>query len=125
MSEVKKTLPTWILVVSALFAIMEIMVSFAIYFSPLSVVETADLSANGVQFLFYMWSVRQFALGIILGFATIKRSIPMLTIAYIFLLVMFAGDGLTGVLQKDNSLIIAALVMCIISVAMLFGLNKK
>lgn len=125
MSEQQKSLPKWILIVSGLFALMELMVSLSLVFSPQSVVETVDLSVKGVDYLIYMWAARQFALGVIFAYATIKRSIPMLTIAYIFFLVMFIGDFLIGISQKENSLIIAAVVMCFISSAMLFAINKK
>ncbi|HEX9961943.1 MAG TPA: hypothetical protein VGB00_13495 [Pyrinomonadaceae bacterium] len=125
MTEGQKSLPKWILIVSGLFALLELMVSLLLCFSPESVAETVDLNAKGVDFLIYMWAARQFALGFIFAFATFKKSIPMLTIAYIFLLVMFVGDFLIGISQKDNSLIIAALVMCIISSAMIFALNKR
>lgn len=47
-----KPIPTWILVVSGFFALMEIMVSGLIYFSPESVLETVDLQAKGVTMLF-------------------------------------------------------------------------
>src|SRR5258708_18184883 len=124
MIEGKKTLPKWILIVSGLFALLELWVSVSLCFSPQSVVETVDLNAKGVDYLIYMWAGRQFALGFIFGFATLKKSIPMLTIAYIFFLVMFVGDFFIGISQKENSLIIAALVMCIISSAMLFAINK-
>ena len=89
MTEQQKSLPLWILIVSGLFALLEILVSFLICFSPQSVLETVDLTAKGVDYLMYMWAARQFALGFIFGFATLKKSIPMLTIAYIFFLVMF------------------------------------
>ncbi len=125
MSEEQKALPKWILIVSGLFALLEIMVSISLCFSPQSVVHTVDLNAKGVDYLIYMWAARQFALGFILGFATFKKSIPMLTIAYIFFLVMFVGDFFIGISQKENSLIISALVMCIISSALLFVLNKR
>ena len=125
MTEGQKSLPKWILIVSGLFALMELGVSLAICFSPQSVLETVDLNAKGVDYLIYMWAARQFALGFIFAFATFKKSIPMLTIAYIFFLVMFVGDFLIGISQKDNSLIISALVMCIISSAMLFAINKR
>lgn len=125
MTEGQKSLPKWILIVSGLFALMEIGVSSALFFSPQSVAETVDLNAKGVDYLIYMWAARQFALGFIFAFATFKKSIPMLTIAYIFFLVMFAGDLLIGISQKDNSLIIAALVMCIISSALIFAINKR
>ena len=125
MSVGQKSLPKWILIVSGLFALLELMVSFLIAFSPQSVLETIDLNAKGFYYLIYMWAARQFALGFIFAYATFKRSIPMLTLAYIFFLVMFLGDLFIGISQKDNSLIISAVVMCIISSAMLFALNKR
>ena len=125
MTEGQKTLPKWILIVSGIFALLELMVSFSLCFSPQSVLETVDLNAKGVDYLIYMWAARQFALGFIFGFATLKKSIPMLTIAYIFFLVMFVGDLFVGISQEENSLIIAAIVMCIISSAMLFAINRR
>ena len=125
MTTEQKSLPKWILIVSGLFALMEIAVSAALCFSPQSVLETVDLSAKGVDYVIYMWAARQFALGFIFAFAAFKKSIPMLIIAYIFFLVMFAGDLCIGIWQKENSLIISALVMCIISSALIFAINKK
>jgi hypothetical protein len=125
MTEVQNSLPKWILIVSGFFALIEIMVSIALCLSPESVLETVDLKAKGVDYLIYMWATRQFALGFIFGFATLKKSNPMLTIAYLFFLIMFVGDFFIGVLQKENSLIISALVMCIISSGLLFFLNKR
>ncbi len=125
MKEGQKSLPKWILIVSGVFALLELMVSLALCFSPQSVLDTVDLSAKGVDYLIYMWAARQFALGFIFGFATFKKSIPMLTIAYIFFLVMMVGDLFIGISQKDNSLIIGALVMSIISSALLFVINKR
>ena len=125
MTEGQKSLPKWILIVSGFFALLELMVSLSLCLSPQSVLETVDLNAKGVDYLIYMWAARQFALGFIFGFATFKKSIPMLTIAYIFFLVMFVGDFLVGIVQKENSLIISAVVMCIISTAMLFAINKR
>ena len=125
MTEEQTSLPKWILIVSGLFALMELMVSVSICISPQSVLENVDLNAKGVDYLVYMWASRQFALGVIFGFATFKKSIPMLTIAYIFFLVMFVGDFFIGISQKENSLIISAVVMCIISSAMIFAINKR
>lgn len=125
MTQPPKPLPKWILVVSALFALMEIMVSLALCFSPQSVLETVDLAAKGVSYVVYMWAARQFALGFIFAFATFKKSVPMLTIAYIFFLVMFIGDLFIGIAQKESALIISAVVMCAVSSAMLFALNRK
>ncbi|HTE23277.1 hypothetical protein [Flavitalea sp.] len=125
MAERQKKLPKWILIVSGIFALLEVMVSLSLCFSPQSVLETVDLNAKGVDYLIYMWATRQFALGFIFAFATFKKSIPMLTIAYIFFLVMFVGDFFIGISQKNNSLIIAALVMCIISSVMIFAINRR
>lgn len=125
MTEVKKNLPKWILIISGIFALLELMVSVQLCFSPQSVMESVDLNAEGVKYLIYMWAARQFALGFILAFATIKRSAPMLILAYIFLLVMFVGDLLIGISQKENALIIAAVVMIIVSSAMIFAINKR
>jgi len=124
MTEGQRTLSKWILIVSGFFALMELMVSVAICFSPQSVLESVDFSAKGVDYLAYMWAARQFALGFIFAFATIKKSVPMLTIAYIFFLVMFVGDFFIGISQKENSLIISALVMCVISSVLIFVINK-
>ncbi len=125
MTEAKKVLPKWILIVSGLLALMELGVSLSLFFSPQSIADKVDLNAKGVDFLIYMWATRQFALGFIFAYATIKKSIPMLTIAYIFFLVMFVGDLFIGISQKENSLIIGALVMCLISSAIIFALNKR
>ena len=125
MTEEQKSLPKWILIVSGLFALMELMVSMSLCISPQSVLETVDLHAKGVDYVVYMWAARQFALGVIFAFATFKKSIPMLTIAYIFFFVMFVGDFIIGILQKENALIISALVMCAISSTLIFVINKK
>jgi hypothetical protein len=121
----QKSLPNWILFVSGFFAFMELMVSFLIYFSPESVLEKVDLNAKGVDYLFQVWATRQFALGFIFAFATFKKSVPMLTIAYIFFLVMFVGDFFIGISQNENSLIDSAIVMCVVSSTMLYFINKQ
>lgn len=125
MTDDKKPLPKWILIVSGLISLMELMVSLSLCFSPQSVLETVDISAKGVDYLIYLWAARQFALGFIFGYATFKKSIPMLTLSYIFFLVMMVGDFLIGISQKENSLIITALVMCIISSALIYAINKN
>ena len=125
MTHETKSLPTWILVISSLFAALEIIVSCSLYFSPQSSLEMVDLKAKGVEYLTYMWASRQFALGFIFAFATFKKSVPMLTLAYIFFLVMFIWDTLIGISQHENSLIIAGLVMCVISSTMIYFVNKS
>lgn len=125
MTQGQKSLPKWILIVSGLFALLGLMVSSSLCFSPQSVLQTVNLNAKGVDYLIYMWAARQFAVGFIFGFATLKKSISMLTIAYIFFLVMNLGDFFIGISQHDSSLYIGAGVMCIIASTMLYFINKK
>ena len=125
MTQEQKSLPKWILIVSGLFALLGLMVSSSLCFSPQSILQTVDLNAKGVDYLIYMWAARQFAVGFIFGFATFKKSIPMLTIAYIFFLVMNIGDFFIGISQHDSSLYIGAGVMCIIATTMLYFINKQ
>ena len=98
-----KSIPKWILIVSALFSLLGLMVSPTLIFSLKSALQTVDLSAKGVDYLIYMWAARQFAVCFIFGIATFKKSTPMLTIAYTFFLVMNIGDTIVGISQKDNS----------------------
>ena len=125
MPEAQKSLPKWIRIVSGLFALLELMITLSLCFSPQTVLETVDLNAKGVDYLIYMWAARQFALAAIFAYATWKKSIPMVTIVYIFFLVMMVGDLFIGIIHKDNALITGALVMCIISAVILFFLNKR
>ena len=125
MTQEQRTLPKWILIVSGIFAVMEVLVSISLCIAPQSVVETVDLTAKGVFYIIYMWAARQFALGFIFAFATFKKSIPMLTIAYVFFLVMFVGDFFIGILQKENSMIISAVIMCLIASTKLYFINRK
>ena len=125
MTQGQKSLPKLILIVSGLFSLLGLIVSSSLCFSPQSVLQTVDLNAKGVDYLIYMWAARQFAVGFIFGFATFKKSIPMLIIAYIFFLIMNIGDFFIGISQHDSSLYIGAGVMCIIASTMLYFINKQ
>ncbi|MBK9248965.1 MAG: hypothetical protein IPM69_12830 [Ignavibacteria bacterium] len=125
MTEAQKTLPKWILIVSGFFAILELVVSVSLCITPQSALDNVDLTAKGVNFLVYMLAARQFALGVIFGYATLKKSIPMLTITYIFFLVLVVGEFFIGIKQNENSMMIAASVMTFICAAMIFAINKK
>ncbi|MDX1959151.1 MAG: hypothetical protein SFU98_11300 [Leptospiraceae bacterium] len=124
MTEESKSIPKWILVVSGLFAMLGVIVSLTLLFSPESSLKTVDISGKGVGYLIQMWAVRQFTVGFIFTFATLKKSISMLTLSYIFFLVMNIGDFFVGISQNDSSLYIGALVMCIISSTMIFFINR-
>jgi hypothetical protein len=70
MTAKQKILPIWILLISGLIALMELIVSVSLCISTQSILETVDLNARGVEYINYMWAARQFALGFIFGFAT-------------------------------------------------------
>jgi hypothetical protein len=120
-----KPIPKWILIVSGCFALLGLIVSSTLVFVPKSTLQTVDLNAKGVDFLIYMWAVRQFAVGFIFGFATFKKSRPMLVLAYTFFLVMNIGDIFVGVSQHNNSLIGGALLMSVVASSMIYFINKK
>ena len=124
MTQEINSIPKWILIVSALFCLLGLIVSSTLIFSPQSALQTVDLKAKGVGYLIYMWAARQFSVGFIFGFATYKKSVPMLIIAYIFFLVMNIADAIIGFSQNDNGLIIGAIVMCFIASIMLYFLNR-
>lgn len=115
------SLPKWLLIITSLFSLMEIMVALSLFFSPQSVLEKVDLSAKGVIYIVYMWAARQLALGIIFAYSLYKRSNPMLFIAYLFFCVMFIGDVFIGFLQKEYALVVSAAILALLSV---FILNK-
>jgi hypothetical protein len=125
MAQELKSIPKWILIVSGLFALLGLLVSFSLCFSPQSVLQTVDLNAKGVDYLIYMWAARQFSVGFIFGYATFKKSASMLTLAFIFFLVMNIGDFFIGVFQHNSSLYIGAAVMCIVTSIMLYFINKQ
>lgn len=125
MEDIQKPLQKWILIVSGLFALMEFFAAIALCFSPEYVAEQVDLSASGVMYLIHMWAARQFALGVIFAYATYRRSAPMLTISYIFFMVMFIGDLIIGIVHNESSMIIASIIMCVISAVMLYVISKR
>lgn len=125
MKNVNSQIPKWILIVSILFALLGFMVSTTLLFAPENAIKTVDFEASGVHYLIQMWAVRQFTVGFIFLYSVIKKSKPMLNIAYIFFLVMNVGDIIIGFLQDDNSLIIGASIMSVISVIMLYYIKRK
>ncbi|MCH7973904.1 MAG: hypothetical protein IH949_08465 [Bacteroidetes bacterium] len=125
MRNIPTKIPKWILIISTLFALLGFIVSSTLLFAPENAIKTVDLEAKGVDYLIQMWAVRQFTVGFIFGFAVLKKSIPMLNIAYIFFLIMNIGDMIIGSLQNDNSLIIGASIMSVIAATMLYFIDKK
>lgn len=116
MKNINTQIPKWILIVSILFALLGFMVSSTLLFAPENAIKTVDFEAKGVEYIIQIWAVRQFTVGFIFLFSVLKKSKPMLNIAYTFFLVMNIGDIIIGFLQSDNSLIIGASIMSVISV---------
>ncbi|HQQ94215.1 MAG TPA: hypothetical protein PLQ93_06650 [Bacteroidia bacterium] len=109
---------------SALFAVLETGVSISLFLSPQAMLENVDFKAKGVDYLVFLWATRQLALGIIFAFAAFKRSVPMLKVAYLFLLIMFLGDLFIGIRQNESSLIVSAIIMSGLSAFVLYSLNR-
>jgi hypothetical protein len=114
----------WILIVSGIFVLLELAGAVMLLFMQDSMADKIDLHARGVDFLLYMWAARQFALAAIIAVAVYKRSAPMLSLAWIFLLLMFIGDLAIGFVMKDNPMIISAVVMAAIAAIMLYFINR-
>lgn len=125
MIQEQKSLSKWILIVSGLFSLLGLIVASTLIFSPESALQAVDLNAKGADYLIYMWAARQFAVGFIFGFATLKNSSSMLTLSYILFLVINIADAFIGIYHKDSGLIIGAIVMCIISSIMIYFINKQ
>jgi hypothetical protein len=124
MTQTQNSLPKWILIVSALVALMEIGGSIFMCLSPESMADSVDVAARGVSFILCLWSVRQFALGVIFAYATFRKSAQMLSVCYLFFLVMFVGDLVLGVVQHETNLIVSAAVMSLIGAGMLYAVNR-
>ena len=125
MTQEQKKLPNWILIVSSLFALLVLFVTASLIFSPQSLLKMVDLNAKGVDYVVYMWASRQFAGVFICGYATFKKSASMLTLAFIFFLVMNIGEFFIGISQHYSSIYIGAGVMCIIDSAMIYFINRQ
>ena len=119
------TAPTWLRIVGFVFAVLAFAVSSSLFLAPEQVLENTDLKANGVHYLIQMWAARQFALGCTFAFASMKKQTPLISLAFVFFLVMNIADFLIGISQKDNGLIIGSLVMCVIAGIILLLANKE
>jgi hypothetical protein len=54
MAQELKSIPKWILIVSGLFALLGLIVSSILCFSPQSVLQTVDLNAKGSIMLYFI-----------------------------------------------------------------------
>ena len=125
MSQEIKSIPKWILIVTGVYALLTLFGAVALIFSPEKLVDSADLTAKGVDYLIHIWAARQFAMAFIFSFATLRKSVPMLTISYIAILVTAIGDFIVGISQSESSFFIPALIVSIIASVMIYFVNKQ
>ena len=125
MSQEIKSIPKWILIVTGIYALLTLIGAVALIFSPETVADSADLTAKGVYYLIHIWAVRQFAMAFIFAFATLKKSVPMLTITYISLLVTSIGDIIVGISENESSFFIPAIVVALIASLMIYFVQKQ
>jgi len=118
-------IPLWVKILTCLLALLGIGVSCTLLIAPGTAITSVDLNAKGVDYLLQMWAARQLACAAIFIWALFKKSIPMLTLAFIFYLVMNVGDVLIGWIQGDAGLWIGATVMCLLSFVVLATLSRR
>jgi hypothetical protein len=124
MSEMTRVIPRWISVVSALIALMGLFVGGSLYFAPGAFVKGIDFSSQRILLLPQMWAARQIAIALIIGYSTLRQSIPMLTIALAAYCMMTLQDVFIGLGQRDSGVIIGSAVGCVLSASMIFLMNR-
>ena len=121
----KDTLPVWIRVVSGLIGLLGIFVGGSLYLSPGTFIHDVDFASSGTRYLAWMWAARQITLGSILGFSTLRKSIPMLQLSLAAYSLMNAQDAVIGVLRHDRGLMIGALLFTLGPAWMAYSLRTR
>ncbi len=96
----------------------------SLYYSPGAFVPDIEFSPQ-VLILPRMWAARQIAIALIIGYSTIKQSIPMLKISLTAYCLMTLQDIAIGLVQKDIGLAMGSLLFCILSGSMIYVLSRK
>ena len=121
---VHKAIPAWILVSSYLAAALAFLVAAYLYFSPADVLENVNMKAQGTTYLTQMWAARQATLGVLFGYAAGRKSVSLLTAAWLFFGVMNVFDAAIGLARHDSGLTSGAIVMFVIAGVLLLFLRK-
>jgi hypothetical protein len=124
MSDVTGRIPRWISVVSALIALMGVFVGASLYVAPGAFVKGIDFSSQRLLMLPQMWAARQMAIALIIGYSTLKQSIPMLSIALAAYCAMTFQDIFIGLGQRDSGVVIGSAVGCVLSASMVYVLSR-
>ena len=117
-------IPKWIVVVSSLMCVLGILVGCSLYLSPGTFIKDVDFSSSGTRYLANMWGARQITLASIIGFATFRKSIPMLQLALGAYSLMNVQDVVIGVVRGDPGLIVGASLFALGPAYMVFVLER-
>ncbi len=120
----KNKIPKWVTIILCIFAIWGIISGIIFFFSPQIIFQKIDLSPKGLSLILDLFAARQISIALIIGYALIKKSFPMIKLAVIAYLIMNIQDTLIGLIHNEKGLMIGAFVFCIILVLMLNSLSK-
>ena len=117
-------IPKWMIAVSGLICVLGIFVGCSLYLSPGTFIKDVDFASAGTRYLANMWGARQITLASILGFAALRRSVPMLQLSLGAYALMNVQDAIIGVLRGDRGLIAGATVFMLVPAYMVFRLAR-
>ncbi len=120
-----RIIPKWIRIIASFIALLSLFVGVSLYASPDTFIPNIDFSESGVRFLTAMWAARQIAIGAIIIFALIRKSVPMLILALLGYLIMNVQDIIIGWVNNDTGLAFGASFFTILAGIMCFKLYKK
>lgn len=116
---------TWIRIVAILIALLALFVGVSLYVSPASFIEHTDFTVKEILFLAHMWAARQIAIGLVVGYAAIVKSVPMLKITLAAYCLMNLQDVAIGIYMQDTGLAAGAAFFSLLSMWMIFSLAKS
>jgi hypothetical protein len=114
----------WTLIVSGALTITSIILSLFLFYNPHLAIKLVELNTNGLNYPVHMWSTRLFLFGLFLGYATLKKKRPLLTLAYQVFFAISISDFLLGIAKKSHIIVFEGIFLCIISFAMIYYIRK-
>jgi hypothetical protein len=120
-----KIIPTWIIITSCLIAGLALFVGCSLYISPGTFIENTNFADPNIRFLAHMWAARQIAIALTIGFSTVRKSSPMLTIALATYCLMNVQDVSIGISHNDTGLIVGAAFFTLLSLTMIVLLTRN
>jgi hypothetical protein len=112
------------IVVSVLIGLLGIFVGCSLYVSPGTFIKDVDFAGAGTRYLANMWGARQITLAAILGFAALRKSVPMLQLSLGAYALMNVQDAVIGVVRGDMGLIVGATLFALGPAYMVFRLTR-